>query len=77
MPLLLAAKCRAAPISLHNMDRLVASDRAASTQVFADKHGRAVYLWERDCSVQRRHQKVRHPPLAQRYIGLIDALAAP
>ena len=57
------ASCKREAISSFGDDKVLAEKyltrpRHIEIQVFADTHGNCIYLHERDCSVQRRHQKV-------------------
>lgn len=57
------ASCRREAASSFGDDRVliekyILSPRHIEVQVFGDRHGQVVHLFERDCSLQRRHQKV-------------------
>jgi 3-methylcrotonyl-CoA carboxylase alpha subunit len=57
------ASCKREAASSFGNDRVLIEKyltrpRHVEVQVFADRHGNVVYLFDRDCSVQRRHQKV-------------------
>ncbi len=62
------------------MEKYLENPRHVEIQVLSDSHGNAVYLGERDCSMQRRHQKIIEeapaPGIAARHIARIGERCA-
>ena len=65
------------------IERFVNSPKHIEVQVFGDKHGNVVHLYERECSIQRRHQKIIEespspsvPPEVRKKLGEVAVRAA-
>jgi 3-methylcrotonyl-CoA carboxylase alpha subunit len=58
------------------IERYLPRPRHVEIQVFADTHGNVVHLNERDCSVQRRHQKIGISPSLRHAMGEAACAAA-
>jgi acetyl/propionyl-CoA carboxylase alpha subunit len=52
--------CIFSPLHAHVLTCWFNGNRHIEIQLLADSHGNAVYVFERECSIQRRNQKVHH-----------------
>ncbi len=61
------------------IEKFITNPRHIEVQILADKYGNIVHLWERDCTIQRRHQKLVEeapsPVLSQRQREKLGELA--
>lgn len=59
------------------MEKYIEQPRHVEVQVIGDQHGNLVHLWERDCSLQRRHQKlVEESPAPNLPLSVREAICA-
>lgn len=61
------------------LEKLIAKPRHIEMQIFGDAHGNLIHLGERECSLQRRHQKVVEEcpsPFVERHPGLRERMGA-